>query len=214
VIIPYAEWLVSEDRYDDAMLAYRRASRNDLAKQVLEALTFNAVLECRFKDAAYFYWMLSQDNQLPVKLISEYAMKADLYFAYASIHAFVTDPFTTHQPDILFQMSRYLINQLSLPELTLPYGISIASILFTLARQAMSLEAYKLARHVYERLGKLKLPSRLIDDVEIDKLIVQAKPLRDEQLLLPVCFRCGAVNPLLNPGTNKHARGNLIMNTI
>jgi intraflagellar transport protein 122 len=48
-----------------------------------------------------------------------------------------------------------------------------------------------------------------MDTVEIDKLIVQAKPVRDENELLPVCYRCGAVNPLLNPGTNKVAKGDV-----
>ena len=60
---------------------------------------------------------------------------------------------------------------------------------------------------MYDRLGKLKLSPRILDDVEVDKLIVQAKPAKDENDLLPVCYRCGAVNPLLNPGINRLAKG-------
>lgn len=60
---------------------------------------------------------------------------------------------------------------------------------------------------MYDRLGKLKLSPKILDDVEVDKLIVQAKPAKDENDLLPVCYRCGAVNPLLNPGINRLAKG-------
>lgn len=210
VFVPYAEWLVSEDRYEDAMVAYRKAKRGDLAKRVIEALTFNAVVEARYKDAAYYYWMLSQDKEeTKTTVLTEYEFKADLYYAYAPIHAFVTDPFTSHQPEMLFQMSRFLVNCLSIPDYPLPYGISLVNILFTLARQSMILGAFKLARSVYERLSKLKLSAKLQDDTEVDKLTVQAKPVRDEPDLMPACYRCGAVNPLLNPGTNKYARGDV-----
>ena len=62
---------------------------------------------------------------------------------------------------------------------------------------------------MYDRLGKLKLSPRILDYVEVNKLIVQAKPVKDENDLLPVCYRCGAVNPLLNPGINRVAKGDV-----
>jgi hypothetical protein len=69
------------DRYEEAMVAYKKARRNDLALKVLEELTNNAVRkvlsfvslipvidaafvkvnENRYKDAAYYYWLLSRD---------------------------------------------------------------------------------------------------------------------------------------------------------
>lgn len=116
------------------MNAYRKAQRHDLARKVIEALTFNAVMESRFKDASYYYFLLSRETHG-----TEYTTKADLYYAYAAVYEFVVDPFTKHQPELLFQMSRYLVNQLGINEANLPYGISIANILYTLARQAMIL---------------------------------------------------------------------------
>ena len=60
----------------------------------------------RFKDAAFYFFTLSTDPTIE-RITSELQVaKADIYFAYSSIHAFVTDPFTTHQPEILFQMAR------------------------------------------------------------------------------------------------------------
>jgi intraflagellar transport protein 122 len=71
----------------------------------------------------------------------------------------------------------------------------------------MSLGAFKLARQTYERLGTLQIPSRRLEEVEHDMLIVQAKPMNDNPEHLPVCYRCGATNPLLNPFTNKFKKG-------
>ncbi len=214
MFLPYAEWLVAQDEYEDAMQAYRKAGRGDLARKVLEELTHNAVLESRFKDAAYYYWLLSReaDHTKEDQLIQiEYEHKADLYFAYSSIHAFVTDPFTSQQPEMLFQVARFIINSLG-SSINIPHGISKASTLYTLARQSMVLGAFKLARHTYDRLSKLQLSTQRQQDIEHDMLIVQAKPVRDDPNHLPVCYRCGSTNPLLNPFTNKFAKGDVCTN--
>ncbi len=228
VFLSYAEWLVAQDRYEEAMQAFKKAQRWDLARKVLEELTGNAVAESRFKDAAYYYWMLSRETEQhnagqagsPADsekqreqsfLQSEYEHKADLYFAYANVHAYVTDPFTSQQPEMLFQVARFIVNSLGTAEVV-PLGISKSATLFTLARQAMLLGAFKLARHAYDRLSKLTVPERKVEEVEVDMLLVQAKPVRDDPDHLPVCYRCSSINPLLNPFTNKMARGDVCSN--
>lgn len=40
-------------------LAFHKAGRQNEAVKVLEQLTHNAVVENRFNDAGYYYWMLS-----------------------------------------------------------------------------------------------------------------------------------------------------------
>jgi len=237
IFLSYAEWLVSQDRYEEAMQAYKKSRRLDLARRVLEELTNNAVAECRFKDAAYYYWLLSRETEddvvaaadptgveskaeaAPVRqagpsqaqLQAEYEHKADLYYAYASVHAYVTDPFTSLQPEMLFQVARFIINSLGSTEV-IPFGVSKASTMYTLARQAMLLGAYKLARHAYDRLSKLTVPERKQEEVELDMLLVQAKPVRDDPDHLPVCYRCGSTNPLLNPFSNRFAKGDVCTN--
>lgn len=214
VFLPYAEWLIMMDRFEDAIVAYKKAGRPDLSRKVLHELTMNAVIECRFKDASYYFWLLSKDLSTSDDadgLQMECEHKSDLYYAYAHIHAYVTDPFTSHHPEVLFQVSRFIINSLGSSE-SIPYGISIASTLYTLARQSMVLGAFKLARHIFDRLGKLQIPERWEEEVEHEMLIVQAKPVRDEPELLPACFRCSSTNPLLNPFTNKFSKGDVCTN--
>ena len=107
-----------------------------------------------------------------MQLQSEYEHKADLYYAYASVHSYVTDPFTSLQPEMLFQVARFIINSLGNAE-TIPFGVSKASTMYTLARQAMVLGAYKLARHAYDRLvGELSragILAKVLHNMEIRK---------------------------------------------
>eukprot|EP00981_Chlorochromonas_danica_P008223 scaffold2066_cov229-Ochromonas_danica.AAC.7 len=245
VFLSYAEWLVSQEQYMEAMEAFKKCQRGDLGRKLLIELTENAVGECRYKDAGYYYWMLAKEVEQELAVLDghlasstqpvvnstlsqvspqnlhlymerleavqfEYEHKADLYYAYANIHSFVTDPFTSFQPEMLFQVSRFIINSLGVAD-KVPLGISKTATLYTLAKQAMQLGAYKLARGAFDRLQKLFIPIKFAD-VELDMLLVQAKPIRDAPELLPVCYRCGSTNPLLNPFNNKYAKGDVCTN--
>jgi intraflagellar transport protein 122 len=136
IFLPYAEWLISQDKFEEAMTAYRKAARQDLAKKVLEELTFNAVLQRQFKDASYYYFLLSKESENETQRLA-FESKADLYYAYSYIHSCVEDSFTSQQPEALFQISRYVLNGLG-STADSPLGISKSSAFFTLAKQAMN----------------------------------------------------------------------------
>lgn len=215
MFLPYAEWLSENDRFDEAMDAFRKAGRPDKAQKLMEILTNNAVTEGRFKDASFYYWMRATETiqileQKGIKSEKERAeatakyeelsCKADLYYAYQHIQTYTKEPFTCLEPIVLFQVARFIINQLGTGEA--PPGISRVDTLYTLAKQAKLLGAYKLARFAYDRLQKLKLPESWQDGIDLDMLTIQAKAVRDNPDLLPVCYRCGYTNQLLNPFTS------------
>jgi intraflagellar transport protein 122 len=50
--LPYADWLSANDKFDEAQEAYKKAGRPDLSLRIIEFLTYNAVVEKRFQDAA------------------------------------------------------------------------------------------------------------------------------------------------------------------
>jgi intraflagellar transport protein 122 len=112
----------------------------------------------RFRDGSQLYWQLCrsileqlsgqtlniEETQRLAKEMLEFERRTDLYYAYANIHAFATDPFTSSQPDVLFQSALFIMNNLSTDEV--PPGMSRAFTLYTLGRQSMILGAFKLAR--------------------------------------------------------------------
>jgi intraflagellar transport protein 122 len=212
-LLPFAEWLVSQDKHEEAMSAYKKADRSDLSHKVLADLTSNAISENRFKDAAYYFYILSKESDLTsADAQAEYQRKADLYYAYNNIHEYITSPFTSHQPETLFQTSRFILNSLGRQDETVPFGISKMATVYTLARNAMALGAYKLARFAYDSLGKLKLPGSREAEVHLDMLKIQAKPIMDNADHTPVCYRCSSTNPFLNPFSSKYTKGDVCIN--
>ena len=64
----YAEYLALNDKFDEAQQAYRDAGLPQLSLKMLGQLTHNAVTENRFKDAAFYFWLLAQEN---IKMIPD-----------------------------------------------------------------------------------------------------------------------------------------------
>lgn len=63
-------------------LAFHKAGRQNEAVKVLEQLTHNAVVENRFSDAGYYYWMLSMQcldiarGETPVKSALQFLLES------------------------------------------------------------------------------------------------------------------------------------------
>ncbi len=97
--------------------------------------------------------------------------------------------------------------------------------LYALARQALHLEAFKVARFALDKLQvvafsqpnitwilaftglqSMLVPAPWRDQLDLATLHVQSKPFADADTLVPVCYRCGAPNALVTaPATGKRA---------
>jgi len=135
--LPYAEYLVMNDRFEEAQRAYQDAGCPENSMKMLQQLTYNAVVEHRFVDASYYYHLLANENW---KEFDKYRRLSRLYYAYSSIYEYVDEPFTTYMPESLFNVARYLLNETG--GKTQPYGLSLVSVLYTLATHSKSLKAY------------------------------------------------------------------------
>uniref|UniRef100_A0A8D0LBE5 Intraflagellar transport protein 122 homolog n=1 Tax=Sphenodon punctatus TaxID=8508 RepID=A0A8D0LBE5_SPHPU len=201
VYVPYARWLAENDRFEEAQKAFHKAGRQSEAVKVLEQLTHNAVVESRFNDAAYYYWMLSMqclDIQQKMEMLRKFhhfQHLAELYHVYHSIQRYTEEPFSFHLPETLFNISRFLLHNLTKET---PLGISKVNTLFALAKQSKALGAYKLARHAYDKLQGLQIAARFQKSIELGSLTIRSKPFHDSEELVPLCYRCSTNNPLLN----------------
>ncbi|XP_022096034.1 intraflagellar transport protein 122 homolog isoform X1 [Acanthaster planci] len=211
VFVPYAQWLAENDRFEEAQRAFHKAGRQDEAVKVLEQLTHNAVLESRFNDAGYYFWMLSmqcleiagaEDSKQEDMLAKfhEFQSKAEMYYVYHSIQRYTDEPFTSHLPDALFNMARYLWHAIIKD---IPHGISKVNTLYALAKQSRSLAAYKLARFAFEKLQSLRIPLRFQESIDLGSITIRSKPFHDAEDILPMCYRCSTTNPLLNNQGNQ-----------
>jgi intraflagellar transport protein 122 len=216
IYLPYADWLATNDRFDEAQVAYQQAGRPDRSIKMLNQLTHNAVIENRFKDAAYYYWRLGMEtaklikspytklteaDQRNLERFRECIEKAELYYAYHFVYRYTEEPFTSLLPEPIFNIARYLVCCISkrrLAKSISPFGVSEVNIIYALAKQGKHLEAYKLARHAFDKLQALKIPAAWIDQIDLASVTIRARPFSDREDLLPVCYRCSSTNPLLN----------------
>ncbi|XP_042142808.1 intraflagellar transport protein 122 homolog [Ixodes scapularis] len=205
----YANWLAENDRFVDAQKAFYDAGLQDEALRVLERLTQYAVDECRFRDASYYYWLLAKQivessgavddavtREPLLRRYSELLNLADIYYVYHNVHRYIEEPFTAFLPEALFNMSRYLLHELTGRSVR---GVSLVGVLYALSKQSRNLGAHRLARHCYERLQGLNVPVRFREALDLAALTVRSKPFSDAQDLLPLCYRCSTTNPLVNP---------------
>ena len=221
VFLPYATWLAEHDRFDESQEAFNKAGRQSEATQVLRQLTENAVDEKRFDDASYYLWLMSRSfldryaqetdpatrEQLTPSIVAEFQLSiflSELYYAYHFVHSFTVQPFTSLMPETLFNIARYLTHALVgvVPETDCP-GVSRVNIMYTLARQGKTVEAYKVARHAYEKLQGLILPRKFQEIIDFGSITIRCKPFHDREDLMPVCYRCNITNPLLNNHGNE-----------
>lgn len=128
--LPYAEWLCKNDRFEEALKVYKSMGRPDLSTKILKQLSENATIESKFRDAAYFFWVLATDNLSCVKNFKTPSVEdkgfllkfqvnsdiADIYHAYGIVHSFIDEPFqtTTGLTYLLniFNAARYILCKL------------------------------------------------------------------------------------------------------
>ncbi|XP_014288077.1 intraflagellar transport protein 122 homolog isoform X2 [Halyomorpha halys] len=204
VYLPYARYLAENDKFVLAQKAYQKAGHPEEAFRVVKQLTENAVSESRFNDAGYYYWLLAKQC---LQLAGEgeegmldkyflYEKYATIYYAYHSIQRYLEEPFTAYQPESLFNIARFLMQE---TKALLPPGVSQFAILYAMSKQARNLGAYKLARQVLSKLQTLKVPAKFQEYVDITSIMVKGKQYQDNEELLIMCYRCSTYNPLMTP---------------
>ncbi|KAL1117127.1 hypothetical protein AAG570_004455 [Ranatra chinensis] len=205
VYVPYAEWLAENDKFVEAQRAYYEAGQPESAFRVVEQLTSNAVKENRFQDAGYYYWLLAKQcldlagegsREDMLSKYYEYEKFASIYYAYHTVHRYLEEPFTSYQPESLFNIARYLMQETKTVQ---PSGVTQFAILYALSKQARNLGAYKLARQVLDRMQNLRIPPQFQEYIDVATLLVKGKPYHDSEELLIMCYRCSTYNPLMTP---------------
>lgn len=66
VYLPYAQWLVENDRFEEAQEAYKAAGQSSKSLELLRTLTHNAVLENRYEAAGHYLWLLAKETLMAV----------------------------------------------------------------------------------------------------------------------------------------------------
>lgn len=212
VYVPWANWLAENDKFEEALEAFRAAKWPQEAIRMMETMVSNNVTCRRFGTAAFYLVHLAseygqfEDGEQPtnamyahrIKMSHECIRRANIYYAYSIIYTHTTQPFPFDDL-ALFRASKYLLAMCS--EGSIPVNVGKAEILYTLARAANRLGMTRTARNVYDKLQTIILPQTIMEQVDVETLIVRSKNLDDKDELLDICYRCKQKVPLLTlPG--------------
>ncbi|KPA79976.1 hypothetical protein ABB37_05018 [Leptomonas pyrrhocoris] len=208
VYVPWASWLADNDKFDEAMEAFRAAKWPKEATRLMETLATNSVTCRKFGDAAFYYVHLAEeygqfeDDEHPtdaekaarIRRSNECVRRGDIYYAFQNVYAHTTQPLPYNELS-LFRTSKYLLGMCA--GSAIPMNVGKAAILYTLSRIANRLEMVRTARTVFEKLQSVILPVSMMEQVDVETLIVRSKPVKDREELLDYCFRCNQVVPQL-----------------
>lgn len=168
----HAKWLLEADDFIGAHRAFVTAGKPAEATELLLNLANSAIAEKRFLDAAYYHWLQAKQaiqfaagSENVVREFERSQKLANLYYAYDALHRYLQEPFTTHPPLTLFNISRYVANLVE--KEAAPKGVSLFTVLYTLAKQAEALGANKLNFQIHNKLRNLKPPDGLHDQVAV-----------------------------------------------
>ncbi|CAD8208598.1 unnamed protein product [Paramecium pentaurelia] len=210
--VPYADYLLLNDRYEDALKAYKSAGRFDITMKMTKDMAKNCIEEQRYHDASQYLWNLAIDclNQIQdyknpsgddVKAITqyhEYSDLADVYYAYQKIHSFICEPFQPLSGESYFQQimnsSRFIISKWK----SVYQGIKMSYVYYALAKCAAQLACFKTTRICYEKLNQFKIHAEWSEEIDLQSLLVRSKPYTDDESKLPLCMRCSTYNVIIN----------------
>ena len=208
IYLPYGHWLALNDRFDEAQTFYTKAGRPDEAIRILRFLAESAVIQQRYRLAAYYYWSLSKSSIATFQKRSNISQKeekskpleawkvnhelSELYYAYAHIFQYVEDPFTVSLPAALLNCAKFLVQKLY--ERQAPPGISKSYIYYCFAKISSQLGCFKTSKYAYEKLSSMRLPSQWQETVEISSMLIKSKTNEDSKDYEMVCGQCNFRN--------------------
>lgn len=132
----HAQWLAESDEFIKAHESYILAGQQNEAIKLLNSLTECSISEKRFLDASYYMWLRARQHlkSLPADEPISHAdtaryenlhRLATIYYSYATIHSYLTEPFTSYSAPALFNTSRFIANQIGVDSGLPPKGISM-----------------------------------------------------------------------------------------
>ena len=216
VYVPWATWLATHDRFDEAQEAFKMAGRPSDALRILEQLAGNSITTKKFNNAAYYLMKLAgecggdqpmfgeadgskskKDFGHRISRFNDFVRRADCYYAFHLVHTYMSQPFTTCEHQAIFNACKFLSSVLSatpqpIPGISddVPYNIYKVDVLLALGRLCSAMELNRVARTVYEKLQQFVLSPTIQEQVDIATLAIRGRPFQDKEEFLSTCARC------------------------
>lgn len=206
MLLPYAEWLAKNNRFEEAQVYYKEAGRADLSMEILEKLSKLSLVQNRFKEAGNFYWILARENlksikqlenpskedQLKLEKFHQFNSFAEIYYAYNLVYEYVKSPLqletTPGHSKVVFNAARFILAKSKNQNYE---HISLMYVNYVLTKISALIGGYKVQRVAFEKLNNLIVPPEWLEELELTAMKSRARPLMDKDDLIMKCARCG-----------------------
>ncbi|KAF4738243.1 hypothetical protein FOZ62_023579, partial [Perkinsus olseni] len=198
IFLPWGNWLMSNDRYEEAYEAFEKAGRSDLSSEMLRQLMDLSAEQKLFKQAAIYAWKKAKSAAVrgDVDGSIQSKVQSDVYLAYSDVVSHIEGPLVLTPLEQTLHACVFITNMASqIGEL--PLGVKRSNVLFVLAETAIKLQCFKLARSAHDRLESVKLPRQLAVKAQYSTLKSRSATLVDNDDLVQLCGRCGSTLPYL-----------------
>jgi intraflagellar transport protein 122 len=114
---------------------------------------------------------------------NEYLTLAEIYQAYHLVSRYLEESYRSMiqgelYNESVFNAARFLVNKLGTRK---PEGISTVYVFYTLATLGFKFEMYKTSREGFEKLQSLKIPPKMVGQIEVQHLKLRSKPFQDKE---------------------------------
>ncbi|KAL3792162.1 hypothetical protein HJC23_009626, partial [Cyclotella cryptica] len=192
-----AKILVMQGQFLQAFDFYLDAGRLDMARKIMIELSTSAAERNEYNNASHYLWILAKAlRERAVVLtddVSDLIKRSECYYLYNRVFLSCTEPFVAFHPEALLNAAALLYNNCVHYGRYGCVGISITNVLSTLAKQASTLDANYTVKLCFDKLKEHQIPPpfpQVLSDSNKKSLI-------DNSDVLPVCYRCGSENGLI-----------------
>ncbi|EPZ35509.1 hypothetical protein O9G_003401 [Rozella allomycis CSF55] len=189
--IPYINHLREKGDYEKAIRYYLKIDLIDEAVRLIGKLVEK-------------YKVLKRYDLVSRKYLKIYSITKDvkylnfsiLYYAFYPVYNSVEEPFSTYSSEQLLNMARYLYSNWHVMDRKerAVFDISITHVLFCLFKESKKLGAFETARSAFTLLNEYLHPWT----IQLDSLYLGIPSIKGDESLLPICYRCSAINPIIN----------------
>lgn len=207
VYFPYAQWLIVNNRYEEAHQMFLKAGKSLEAIDVIHTLIENALSENRYRDVSYLHWNLSDyylsilPNDIELNVLDRNETCAlesfyrhieliKMFIAYSGVYEYCYMPFSSHKPESILRMATFLIQNFE--KNTLSEDIPVNVVLYCAIKLSIRLKQFKLLSELIQISADTYFSDKMRNTIDDARLIVSSC---DSSLSLTnICYGCSNVN--------------------
>lgn len=220
MLLPYAEHLAKNNKFQEAQLYYKEAGRPDLALQIMERLSKISLVQKKYDQCSYFFWMLARENlrevmnfkqpsetdSIEISKFTRFVQNSYIYRAYDAVIDYLQRPLKLEKypgyNKTVYNSARAILGLTQDKKFD---GIELALVNYVFAKTSVKLGGRKAARVALDKLNQYVIKDEWVEELEIENLKARGLKKPESKETIYRCYRCGNTSEVI---AGNHICGN------